>query len=343
MRIGIVGTGAMASIFGDGLIESGHDVVFFGRTPATVAALNGLGLTVEREGAPSRHHAVTATTETASAGIFEIVFVLVKSYDTESAARSLAPIVGPKTVIVTLQNGIGAAEIIGAEFPESMVNGYIVQGVTYQGGTIKGPGHVYHHSTGTTVFGPYRGEAITKTGEAPPRRTKSTSVDKVVALWSRAGWSASATTAINAEIWKKVVVNGVNALAAVTELPSRAMAESPPVRQLIETVVLEGMAVAHGLGYRQLDPKQAVADILRVLAETPEGRTSMLQDVEAGRRTEIDVLNGAVIAAAKRLGVNVPVTEGLYTRVVDWEIARGLRPAPVETVETNVAVEGAVN
>lgn len=353
MRIGIIGTGAMASIFGGGLMEAGHDVIFVGKNPATVAALNERGLMVDRDGAASSHHAASAvmavgvdanadaddadvtpqagadvtaaTTEgVASSGICDIVLVLVKSYDTAAAVSSLGPLVGPNTIIVTLQNGVGAAEIIAAAFPlhpgstggPGSRSPQIVQGVTYQGGTIIAPGHVYHHSTAATVFGTHRG--------THPAAAE-TAAETVATLWAEAGWVASVSEDIQAEVWKKVVVNGVNAIAATTGLASRAMTESASVRQLVEDVVREGMVVAHALGYTHLDERQAVADILSVLEETPHGRTSMLQDIDAGRRTEIDVLNGAVIEAAERLGIAVPLNRALYAQVVAWEVEQGLR------------------
>lgn len=330
MRIGIIGTGAMASIFGSGLIGAGHDVVFVGKNHASVAALNERGLTVDRDRGASSHYSASATTDPASVGICDIVLVLVKAYDTESSVRTMGPLVGPDTVIVSLQNGLGACEIIAKSFPL----GQIVQGVTYQGGTLLGPGHVYHHSTAETLFGPHLGTnaAGTSTSEANASGPNTAGAEKVAEAWAAAGWAASVTDDIDAEVWKKVVVNGVNAIAATTRLPSRAMTESPAVRQLVEDVVREGMTVAHALGYTQLDAQQAVDDILRVLAETPDGRTSMLQDVDAGRRTEIDVLNGAVIDAAERVGIEVPLNRALYARVTEWEVSQGLRTAQTGTV-----------
>jgi len=356
MRIGIIGTGAMASIFGGGLMEAGHNVVFVGKNPATVVALNERGLTVDRDGSASSHYAASAvmtagTDADADAdaqanvtlvGDCDIVLVLVKSYDTASAISTLEPLVGPDTIIVTLQNGVGAAEMIAAAYPlnpgstggSGSGSPQIVQGVTYQGGTIIGPGHVYHHSTAATVFGIHRGtptpspeNGATPASAARARlgRNELAAAETLAALWAEAGWSASVSQDIQAEVWKKVVVNGVNAIAATTQLPSRAMTESPAVRQLVEDVVLEGMAVAHALGYTHLDEKQAVADILSVLEETPHGRTSMLQDIDAGRRTEIDVLNGAVIAAAERVGIEVPLNRALHAQIVAWEVEQGLR------------------
>jgi 2-dehydropantoate 2-reductase len=327
MRIGIIGTGAMASIFGGGLIEAGHDVVFVGKNPATVTALNASGLTVDRDGAPSSHYAASAANVAAAAsvGICDIVLVLVKSYDTAAAAQTVAHLVGPGTIVVTLQNGVGAGEILAAAFPASLDSGLIVQGVTYQGGTILGPGHVYHHSTAATVFGPFSVSDSTDSATANLGAADLTASETLATLWREAGWKVSVTPDIEAEVWKKVVVNGVNAVAATTRLPSRAMTESPEVRQLVEGIVLEGMAVAHALGYTQLDAQQAVADILGVLAETPDGRTSMLQDIDARRRTEIDVLNGAVIEAAERLGVEVPLNRALFAQVTAWEVEQGLR------------------
>lgn len=338
MRIGIIGTGAMASIFGGGLMEAGHDVVFVGKNPATVVALNERGLTVDRDGSASSHYSASAVmavgvdaeavadadaearANVTLVSFCDIVLVLVKSYDTAAAVSSLGPLVGPNTIIVTLQNGVGAAEIIAAAFPlnpgsaggSGSSSPQIVQGVTYQGGTIIAPGQVYHHSTAATVFGPHPG-------------TNPAAAETLATLWAEAGWAASVSEDIQAEVWKKVVVNGVNAIAATTGLPSRAMTESASVRQLVEDVVLEGMAVAHALGHKHLDEKQAVADILSVLAETPHGRTSMLQDIDAERRTEIDVLNGAVIAAAERLGIDVPLNRALFAQVIAWEIEQGLR------------------
>ncbi|MBK5239137.1 MAG: 2-dehydropantoate 2-reductase [Actinomycetales bacterium] len=224
MRIGIIGTGAMASIFGGGLIGAGHDVVFVGKNPATVSALNTNGLTVDRDGSTSSHYAASATLainmDPASVGICDIVLVVVKSYDTVAAVGNIGPLVGPNTIVVTLQNGVGAGEIIAKSFPL----GQIVQGVTYQGGTILGPGHVYHHSTAATMFGPFTGAGL---GAVDRADVDMAAAETVATLWAEAGWKVSVTPAIDAEVWKKVVVNGVNAIAATTLLPSRAMTESP--------------------------------------------------------------------------------------------------------------------
>ena len=304
MRIVIVGAGALGSAFGAGFVRAGHDVTFVDVSATLVDALNASGITIV-DGETRSTVAVQATTDAAAVAAPDLVMVFVKAYNTDDAARMIAPIVDGDTVLVTLQNGLGAGEVLSSRCPGAR----IVYGVTYHAATVLEPGLV-RHSVGPTIAGPHEG-------------TDTSDAQRLAGACVEAGWPAEAMPEVAPAVWKKLLMNSTNAVAALTGMNGAAEAADAHVRQLLHDVMAETIAVAHALGHTGLELEACVRDMLEILARAGEGRASMLQDFDAGRRTEIDALNGAVVRAAEGLMIDVPINRALYSLVKGWEHTRG--------------------
>ncbi|MGH2850253.1 MAG: ketopantoate reductase family protein, partial [Solirubrobacteraceae bacterium] len=191
MRIAIVGAGALGSAFGAGLIGAGHDVAFIDVSTPLVDALRSNGLTIV-DGDRRTNLAVRASTDPASVGVCDLVMVFVKAYATEDAARAIAPLVTPDTVLATLQNGLGAADVLAGHHPQAR----IVSGVTYHAATVLEPG-VVRHSLGPTVVGPHGGDDIRAS-------------ERLAGACADAGWPAEALADVAPAVWKKLLLNCTN-------------------------------------------------------------------------------------------------------------------------------------
>jgi 2-dehydropantoate 2-reductase len=305
MRIAIVGAGALGSAFGAGFLRAGHDVAFLDVSEELVDALNARGLTIV-EGEQRTNLAVHASTGPAASVPVDLVMVFVKAYHTEDAARMLTPLLGPDTVLATLQNGLGAADVLAAHHPAAR----IVSGVTYHAATMLEPA-VVRHSLGPTYVGPHGG-------------TDVSGAQLLVDACAGAGWPAEALADVAPAVWKKLVLNCTNAVAALTGMHAAAEIGEKHVRELLADVISEGIAVARALGHTDLDAEAYAREVYEILGRAGEGRASMLQDFDAGRRTEVEALNGAVVRAAERLPVSVPINRTLLALVKGWERTHGL-------------------
>ena len=300
LRIGIIGPGAMGCLFGGLLALAGHEVWLLCRQPELADWLARDGLTIERDGV-ERWARVHATAEPRTAAPLDLALVLVKSHSTASAARTLLPALGGVTWVLTLQNGLGnveaLAEVLGRE--------RLLAGVSSQGATLLGPGRVRHAG-----FGP---NAIT---------------DLLGGATDRARWTADLLTAAGLEtdvaddlaplVWGKLVGNtAINPLSALTGRRNGELLDAP-VAPLFDELARETAAVAAAAGVRL--PFEDGAEHARAVARaTAANRSSMLQDVEQGRRTEIGALNDAVAAEGTRLGVPTPLNRAMTALIRDLE------------------------
>jgi 2-dehydropantoate 2-reductase len=305
MRIAIVGAGALGSAFGAGFSRAAHDVTLIDVSALLVDALNAKGLTIVDDGQRTKVP-VHATTDPASVAPADLVMVFVKQYHTEDAARTIAPLLGPDTVLATLQNGLGAGEVLASYHPDTP----IVCGVTYHGATLLEPGLV-RHTIGPTYIGPK------KPGDLSGAR-------RVADACADAGWPAQTLPDVAPAVWKKLLVNCTNAVAALTGMNAAAELADPHVHGLLHDVIAEAITVAHALGHSDLELETCVRDLDEVLGRAGEGRASMLQDFDAGRRTEIDALNGAVVRAAEEVTLAVPINRALLSLVKGWERTHGV-------------------
>lgn len=293
MLIAVVGSGAMGCVFGGHLSEAGHDVTLIDVWADHVQALNEKGLLLTGVSG-ERTIKVHAVTESDCLPVQDLVIVFVKSAYTENALRGAAALIGPRTLILTVQNGLGNAQKIGALVGADKV----VAGVTSHGATMLGPGQVCHAGCGETVIGPL-------TGTVAPQ------VTALAATLTRAGLETRAVDSVDSLVWSKLLVNvGINALTAILRCPNGELPKHPATRALVQAAVEEGaqVAVAKKIELIYADP---VAHCLEVAKLTAANLSSMHQDVRAKRRTEVDVINGAIVAEGEKLGIATPVNQVL--------------------------------
>ena len=305
MTIAILGAGALGCAIGATLTEAGQDVWLIGRLGAQLDALRRDGLLVE--GASGRRTVpVRATANAEEVGRVELVIVLVKSFQTVAAMTAALSLVGPDTAVLSLQNGLGheelLAEVVGRE--------HVLLGSTFAGGVLLGPGHVRAEIAGRRTW---IGEP---TGPATPR-TRA-----VADLLSAAGLATTVSDDMATTRWNKLLVNvATGAIAAITGLTYGQLADQPLLLDTSAAAVTEAMTVAAASGVRLStdDPRQ----VWRQATDGLSGdfKTSMLQSLERGRPTEIDVINGAVVRVGARHGVPTPVNATLVALV------KGLEPA----------------
>lgn len=290
MKVAILGAGAMGCLYGGTLAEAGHEVFLIDVWREHVEALNASGLEIEEPDRVRRIKDVRAVTHPSEAGVADLVIVFVKATLTESAMRDALGLVGERTMVLTLQNGLGNVEKLNAVAGAA----HVVAGTTGHGSTLLGPGRIRHAGSGDTVIGEQDG-------------TRSERIVALASAFEKAGIVTKISENVMGLIWTKLIVNvGINALTAVTGLKNGQLVEHPETEDLMRAAIEEACAVAgaKGIRFEVDDPLEHTRSIAQ---RTGENRSSMLQDVLAKRRTEISVINGAVVEEGERLGVPVPV------------------------------------
>jgi len=295
MKIVVVGGGAMGSIFSSGLAEIGEEVTVLDVAVTLVQQLSESGLTISKDGADTTVR-LAVTTDAACLETAELVVIFVKAQHTSAVARTLEEHLNDGATVLSLQNGWGNADVLVGTVPSDR----LVMGVTYHSGTVVSPGRVAHTGRGPTFVGPYDQDAELVRSEV------------VSGVLNRAGFETTATRQVRTEIWNKLVLNAATLpVAAATGLRAGEMLEVPEVAALVDAVAKQAVAVAREFGV-PVDEAERLAKIKAVLAGAGQGKPSMLQDVEGRRKTEVEVINGAITRAATDCGVDVPLNQALY-------------------------------
>ena len=306
MKIAVVGAGAMGSIFGARFTQAGHDTVLVDVAAPLVEKINADGVTIVR-GEEETVTRVPATSDPASVGPVDVVVFCVKCYHTPSAAELARPLVGPETVVASLQNGWGNGDVLAGIYPAEQVT----VGVTYNSGLVQGLARVVHPAEQPTLVGSFSDGP----GDGPARLAQAL---------SDAGLEATVVSPVRPEIWKKLILNAATLpTAALTGMHAGALTACEETHALVTDTAREAVSVAQALGY-DIDAQERVDAIHALLEKAGPSKASMLQDFEAGRRTEIDVINGAVVRAADENDVPVPINRGFVALVKGWESIRGL-------------------
>ena len=305
MKIAVVGAGAMGAIFGARFAQAGHDTVLVDVVTPLIDKINADGVTIVR-GDEETVTKVPATSDAASVGPVDLVVFCVKCYHTPAAAEAARPLVGADTVVASLQNGWGNGDVLASVFPPEQ----IAVGVTYNSGTVLDVGRVAHPGVGPTTVGSFAD------GGGDPERLAAALVD--------GGLEASVASPIRPEIWKKLILNAATLpTAALTGMSAGELTAHADMKELVSETAREAVAVARALGY-DIDEQERLDAIHGLLERAGPARGSMLQDFEAGRRTEIDVINGAVVRSADETGVAVAINRAFVALVKGWESVRGL-------------------
>ncbi|HZR62213.1 MAG TPA: 2-dehydropantoate 2-reductase [Xanthobacteraceae bacterium] len=299
MRIAIMGSGGVGGYFGAKLQKGGADVHFIARG-AHLAAMRDNGLTVESAHDPIRLPKVSATDDPRTIGPVDIVLFAVKLWDTESAARSLEPIVGPHTGIISLQNGVQKDDTLRGIFGAGAVMG----GAAYMATTIGRPGVIVQ--TGhmqRLVFGEYDGK-------------RSQRAEALLAAARSGGINAEIADDIRRALWEKYVF--LVALSGATtsmRVPLGPIRKNPRTRQFALDLMHEAVAVGRAQGVAL--PEDFVAQRIPFFEGLPDTMTSsMRHDLQRGQRLEVQWLSGGIADMGAKLGVPTPANRAVYDILV---------------------------
>ncbi|MDY6966602.1 MAG: ketopantoate reductase family protein [Halobacteriota archaeon] len=285
----VMGAGAVGSLFGGLLADSGYDVTLVGRSAhVDVICKNGLKIS----GITKKNIRVKASTDPIYA---DLVLLTTKSYDTEEATRQIP--IDVDTTVVSLQNGLGNLEAISGITGEEKVVG----GITFLGSTFIEAGHIKHTGLGRIVIGELDG-SITD-------RTKTISK-----IFQNAGIPVEVTDDIFSRIWDKLIINvGINAPAALAKIKNGQILEYPEMKWVMVEAIKEAISIAEKIGINISEG--LIEETIEVAEKTAQNKCSMLQDFERGRKTEIDAINGAIVRLGGRVGVKTPINRVLYSLV----------------------------
>ena len=319
MRILIAGAGALGSVFGGFLRKAGDDVTLLGR-PAHLEAIAREGLRIDGLWGEHVVHGFQLALDAAAArGPFDVILLPVKSYDTATVAGAVSPLLAGDGVMVSLQNGLGNVEAVErAVGAERALGARVIFGAT-----IPEPGHVR-----VTVFADPTAVGPLAAGVHPRRDTVARAL---AARLDAAGVPAAYTDTLPAMLWAKVFYNAaLNPLGALLDLHYGALPEHAESRGLMDAVIEEAFAVAAAESVSLKWPSAAAYReefYGRLVPSTYDHRSSMLQDLERGRPTEIDAINGAVWKRGTALGVKTAVNAALtrLVRTVETSKAKGKR------------------
>lgn len=303
MNILVFGAGALGSVFGGFLARAGNNVVLLGR-PWHLDAVTREGLLIEGIWGTHRVTNLQVVYDLSELrGSFALILVTVKAYDTSVAARVIGPFVGPDALVVSLQNGLGNAEVLA----EGVGKEKCAAGRVIFGAEIVAPGRVrVTVCADDVVIGP----ALPQAGAALRH-----SIARAVATIKEAGIPCRAVDDVHPYLWAKAFYNcALNPLGALLGVSYGRLHDNPHTRHIMDGVIREAFAVATRKGV-DLPWKDADAYLhdfyTRLLPPTRHHRPSMLQDLERGRRTEIDALNGKIVAYGRETGIPTPCNEVL--------------------------------
>lgn len=296
-----MGAGAIGSFFGARLARGGADVTLIARG-AHLEAIREGGLTLE-EGGRAEVLRLPATDNPAEVGPVDLVLVCVKTQHTAAAAPALRPMLGPDTLVLSLQNGVGNEEILARELGRERVAG----GVALVYVRVVRPGTVRHYAGGAVEIAELDG------ADTPRIRT-------VQRLFEQGGVPCTVSGDLAVTLWNKLVWNcALNGLTALTRATLDRLVASPGMRDIFRAVLEEAAAVARAEGVRL--PADVVDRWMDTAPRLGAARSSTLDDLESGRPLEVEDLNGEVVRRAERHGIPVP-----YNRLI-LEALRLLDPA----------------
>jgi len=309
MRIAIVGAGSMGSVYAGLLGAAGNEVWAVDTSEAHLAAIRTGGLRVEGASG-DRVVRIHATSDPTQIGAVELVVIATKAMDVRAAATSARCLVGPETLVLAIQNGLGSGEAAAEILGDACVAIGVAGGF---GASLVSPGHVHHHGFELVRLGE-------RQGPVTPR------LERVADVWREAGFTVRTYDDVDRLVWEKLICNvGFSGTCAVLDLTIGEVLADPSAWSVASRCAIEAytVAVAGGVALGFDDPVGYVEAFGRVI---PGARPSLLLDLRAGRRSEIDAINGAVPPRAVALGLEAPVNEAITALVRALEASHGRRP-----------------
>lgn len=300
MKIAIIGPGGIGCLFATLLTEGGHDVCLIDRRPDRATLIAVEGVVIEKNG-DLRRIPLRANAHPTDIGNVELIILCVKAHETAGTARSIMALAGPQTGVLSMQNGLGNMEVISRIVGSKNV----FAGVTTQGATVIGLNHIRHAGAGLTMIGSID--------------HSNSSANKLAKMLTLAGIKSESVSDTPALLWSKLVTNAaICPVSALSGLTNGQIASDEKWRSLLCRAAEEGakVAAAKGIKLMHADPARAA---LEVCNNTAGNISSMLQDIRRGRKTEIMMINGAIVRAASEVGIEVPTNEMLCQNVIAME------------------------
>lgn len=296
MNITIVGAGAMGGLFGALLVEAGNNVCLFNRPGAHVDAIAAKGLQIDRN-AVRRAVSVRAVCDRQALETAELVIVFVKSINTADVADITRQVAGDTGLVMTLQNGMGNADILARAVDPSRM----IAGTTAHGATRLGPGVIRHAGKGPTTLGMWGAK-------------DTAAAERVARILNSAGIATTVSDDVRRVVWHKLLVNvGINAITALTGIKNGQLLDLAASRNISRRAVEEAVAIARA--HRIAVNDSMVRQVFEIAANTGANRSSMGQDVDNQRQTEISAINGFIVKEAEKLGLAAPVNQTLTALV----------------------------
>ncbi len=294
MKIAIIGSGAMGSLYGGILAENGHDVYFIDVFKDHVDAINEKGLCIVKDNEERFIKNAKAVVDSSSIGVVDLAIVFVKSTITDIAVEGNRSILGKNTIVLTLQNGLGNIEKINKVVDRSQ----IIVGTSANGASFIEPGKIRHSGHGGTVLGEISGEKTNRIKQ----------IHETMDLEELGNVEISDN--VMSLIWEKLIVNcGINPLTALTNMKNGELLENKESEEILEEIVAEAIEVAKKSNIKlSFDNADYCKEVCRA---TSKNQSSMLSDVLNNRKTEIMNINGAIVRIGEELGVATP-----YNKVV---------------------------
>ena len=310
MRIAIIGTGALACLFGARLSRYA-DVFMLGSWIRGIDSINDRGIRID-DACNVEKYPVQAYFKSATIPNADCVLILVKSWQTIAAGSAALEIIDDEGLVITLQNGLGNFEqlsrCLGVE--------RVVAGVTTQGAALLGPVHIRYAGGGNTYLG--------------KNTYKEIQLENLIKAFNMAGFPIVVTDDLQGLVWGKLAVSsGINAITALLHVRNGELLSNPESEQLMIAAAHETANVAVAKGIKI--PYDVTEEVRDVASLTAENRSSMLQDVLRGSPTEIEFINCAVAKIGKSLGIPVPVNEKLCKLV-----RSSLRGKPYEYIDLSI-------
>ena len=299
MKICVVGCGAVGSLFAAHLARlEGVEVWAYDVSKPHVDAINRSGLRLS--GAENFTARLHASSDPAQIPRCDFGIVATKAIHTASAIKQVARIFDDRSAVCSVQNGVGNEELIAEQVK------YVVRGTTFPAGHLVEPGHVGYDIQGDTWIGPFE-----------PSGTPMDLVEQLGALMTRSGMNTIVLHDARGAQWTKLIFNAAtNPVGALTRLHHGAATRFGPTGDLFEALIREGEAVAQAQDIKLHGDPRALVE--KGAGAPGKHKASMLQDIEAGRQTEVDFMNGAIVRWGEKLGVPTPLNRSV------WQLVKGL-------------------
>ena len=295
MKITVIGPGAMGLLFG-GKLAACADVTLIGSNPRNLEEINANGVTIKRDGT-SVTRRIPAYRGGTCKEIADVIMLFTKAYQIRDVLSQNRDMIGPDTILLTLQNGVGHDRVM-REFADAA---HILIGTTKQGSSRESASVIINSGLGETVFG-----SIAAAGEQGPDPAR---LEELRSVFESSGFPCAISENIRFEVWNKLMINASSSvLSGVLQVPQGYVEQNENAWLVCQDLIREICAAAAGEG-AFFNAEEQILRVQDHLRKAPTGYTSIYSDIKNGRKTEVDYICGAVVRAAQEQGLRVPVQE----------------------------------